>query len=194
MDQYNSEPNSDLTIQQAVAASIGNNVLSSNVAITGVVKSQSSVSAVDVSYTITAPASSAQFTDPSTAYSTFSDALQSSLGNGLFSVYLVPLATTNGAIYLARSSVVPQQAVVQIVLSNPPTSAPTAAPTYSRGSPTPVPTAVPTVNPTSRPTLSPTYIANKPTPAPTINPTPLPSLSPTVSPATIYAKQVCFVF
>lgn len=183
MAQYYSEPNSAITIQQTVAASIGFGIGASNVAITKV--SASSPSAITVSYTVTGP--STQFGGTTTAVTAYSNALTNSIASGVFKSTLVRQATTNGATFLADGSVVPQQATVQSALSASPTMVPTATPSFSPGKPTPSPSASPTTYPSAAPTAVPSYGAASPTPAPSVSP----SQSPTVpAPVFLYAVQV----
>lgn len=186
MAQYNSEPNSDLTIQQTVAASIGGSLVPADVVVTGVITSPTDSPAISVAYTVTVPA----VDSPSTgaAYTAYSDALTKSITSGLFSDILSAQATRNAAIYLAKISVVPQQAVIQSSISSVPTRAPTAVPSYAPGLPTPAPTTAPTVSPTSLPTTMPLYAAGQPTPIPT---TASPSFAPTLSPTYMHVIQVC---
>lgn len=187
MAQYNAEPNSDLTIQQAVAMGIGFNVLAADVAITAVITSPKMPTAIEVAYTVTA--SSAPFSSITAAFTTYADALTKSISRGDFSDYLRLQAYTNGAIYLIPAS--PYQAAVQNQLSSPPSKLPTAAPFYSPGSPTPSPSATPTASPSETPSLVPVYAAGAPTPIPTFTlPASMPTFAPTNIPAYLYVRQV----
>lgn len=173
--QYNSEPNSGLTVQQTVAAAVGFNVHAQNVEITSVFNGTVPgllAPGVTLAYTITAP--TAPFSSPTAAATAYSTALTTSVASGLFASTLKAQAALTGAKYMAGILAVPQQANVQTVSFSSPTLVPTAAP-YSAGSPTPIPSAVPTP--------SPTYGAG--------NPTPQPTMVPTLPPVSVYTVQVC---
>lgn len=167
-----------------MAASIGYNLLPSSVAITKVVTSASSPTAVDVTYTIVG--SSPQFVTSAAAYTAYSNALTTSIANGAYANTLAAKATVNGAVYLAGSSVVPQQVSVQTVMDQILSKPPTTAPSYSPGGPTPVPSARPSPSPSLSPTSPPTYFMGILTPGPT--------LSPTSSPASMFAAHVRLKF
>lgn len=188
MAQYYSEPNSDLTIQQAVVASIGNIVPPANVAITTVKTSPTSTSAIYVGYTLTAP--SASFASTAAAYTAYSDALTKSIAAGDFTANIEAFAAANGAIYLAASSLVPQQVIIQNGPFNLPTVRPTAAPSLLPGGPTSLPSNLPSSSPTQRPTLVPTFAVGKPTPGPSVGPTIAPTAMPTAPAAHLIVSQV----
>lgn len=161
--QYIDEPNSDLTIEQTVAASIGYGLVPGNVVVSGVVKKLGAPPSITVNYIVTGP--STDFTSTAAAFTSYSNALTTSILSGLFGANLVSQATNNTAIYLAGTNVIAAQAIIQNVPFILPTMVPTAAPSYSPGSPT----AVPTVAPTPSPTMSPTaYAAGGPTSVPTM--------------------------
>lgn len=182
-NRFNSEPNSRLTIQQVVAASIGNNISSLNVAITSVMKVRdASASSIALMYTITAPI--APFDTTAAAVTGYSNALTTSVTHGDFAADLVAQAADNGATSLASVFVTPQQAIIQTT----PFDSATAS-TFMPGSPTPVPSSFPTARPTVRPSSSPSFAVGSPTPVPAVHPT----MSPTAAPlAYLYIVQVCW--
>lgn len=124
-----------------------------NVLVTSAVSTPGSPTSVTVSYTVTVQPADVG-TGPAT-YNAYSTALSASIASGSFASILKSQAKVNTARYLAGASVVPEQALLQLVQ----TLSPTSTPTYVQASPTPVPTATPTIAPTSSPTLSPTYVS-----------------------------------
>lgn len=169
MQQYNTEPHSALTLQQTVALSVGYNLLASNVVITSVTPNPSVATGIIIKYT--ASSSAVQFVSSAAAFAALSNALKASISTGAFSFYLTAQAKTNAAMFLSSSSVIPQQAVIQNLLTSPPTLSPTLSPSYQPGRTTPLPSVIPTSSPTQRPSSSPSYGAGKPTSAPTLAPT-----------------------
>lgn len=128
VDQYISEPNSDLTVQQVVAAAFGYNVAPASVNITSVVADpRSPDSDIVVSYIVTA--SSAPFIDTAAAYAVYTAALSSSIATGSFQQSLKAQATANLATYLADGFVVARQADIEEALLYPPNANP-IAPAY----------------------------------------------------------------
>lgn len=149
------------------------------------IASPSSPTAVVITYVVAA--TSADFASTGAAYTAFSNALTLSISTGIFSSNLESQAAANTAIYLAGSSIVPQQPslIQSFPFTSAPTMSPTAVPSYAAGKPSPTPTRSPTASPTSRPTVSPSYGAGQPTPQPTASP------GPTAAPAKLFVTQVC---